>query len=181
MKRIVHLGIVTAIFCATALAQQDVVHFKKLQDFLPKTDLPEFTRGKPTGSTSAFMGMKTSEASVRYVKPPATDTTQEESIEIKISDMSLMPFAAWAMQYQQADFENETEEGYEKSTLIRKKYKGIEKAQTGDYQSCEINFSVGNRFNVTVSGNNFASTKTLMLLIDGMDLEGLEKLQPEPK
>ncbi|MEW6062140.1 MAG: hypothetical protein AB1600_09405 [Bacteroidota bacterium] len=164
------------LFVSAQEQQQKVVHFKKLQSFLPTTTLPGYMRGKPTGSTQKNMGFSSSEASVRYEK--ATDSTTY-SIEIKIVDMSLIPYAAWAMAYQQMDFENETEDGYEKSVTVAKKYKGIEKANTGDYESCSLNFAVGNRFHVEMEASGLDDVKILYSLVDAMDLDKLAKLTAE--
>lgn len=156
--------------------QQKAVHFKKIQTFLPTKAVDGYTRNKPTGSTQKNMGFSSSEASVRYEK--ATDSITY-SIEIKITDMSLLPYAAWAMAYQQMDFENETEDGYEKSVTVAKNYKGIEKASTGEYKSCSLNFAVGSRFHVEMEASGFDDVKTLYSLVASMDLEKLAKLTAE--
>ena len=171
------LSIVLALIiamCSVTIAQPKVVRFKQLQEFLPSKDIPGFKRNKATGSTQTAMGMTTSEAEVRYVKP-GTDSVQEQSIDIKISDMALMPFAAWAMMYQQQDFEKETEDGYEKTVWVKKLNKGIEKASTGDSKSCSLNFGVGNRFNVSFEASGFSDAKILTGLAEGMDLDKLSR------
>jgi hypothetical protein len=59
---------------------------------------------------------------VRYLK----DGKESQSIEVKIGDVSGIPFGAMAMSavtLGQADFENETEQGHEKSVTIAG-YKG---------------------------------------------------------
>jgi hypothetical protein len=156
--------------------QQKVVHFKKLQPFLPTNAIEGYTRNKPTGSTQKNMGFSASEARVQYEK--ATDTATF-SIEIKIVDMSLIPAATWAMIYQQMDLENETEDGYEKTVEVKKGMKGIEKAQTGDYKSCSLNFAVGNRFHVEMDASGIDDTKILYSLVNSMDLDKLAKLTAE--
>jgi len=156
--------------------QQKVVHFKKLQSFLPTKAIEGYTRSKPTGSTQKNMGFSSSEAEVRYEK--VTDSITY-SIEVKIVDMSLIPYGAWAMAYQQMDFENETEDGYEKTVTVAKNYKGIEKASTGEYKSCSLNFAVGNKFHVTMEANGLDDVKMLYSLVEAMDLEKLAKLTAE--
>jgi hypothetical protein len=170
--------VLTIAICSLSIAQPKIVHFKKLQALLPAKDIPGFKRNKPTGSTQSQMGMTTSEAAVRYVKA-GNDTVQEQSIEIKIGDMALMPFAAWAMMYQQQDYENETEEGYEKTLWVKKLYKGVEKSQTGDSKSCSLNFGVGNRFNVSIEAQGFSEAKALVDLAEDMDLDKLSKTDGE--
>lgn len=178
MKSIITIILVISVltFVSAQDQQQKVVHFKKLQSFLPTKAIEGYTRGKPTGSTQKNMGFSTSEAEVRYEK--ATDT-MTYSIEIKIVDMSLFPYAAWAMAYQQMDYENETEDGYEKTVTVAKNYKGMEKASTGDYKSCSLNFAVGNRFHVTMEASGLDDVKMLYSLVDAMDLEKLAKLTAE--
>lgn len=176
-------------------AQQKVVHFKKLQEFLPKITLSGFERKKPSGSTQTAMGMTTSEAKVRYVKTtPKKDgekmeedivpedvygTDLEESIEVTISDMTGVPFAAMAFALQQGDYEQETEEGYEKSVIFKKKYKGKETASTGEYKSCSLEFPIANRFLVKLQATNTDQVQLLHKLVEGMDVEKLEKTAPK--
>jgi hypothetical protein len=157
--------------------QQKVVHFKKLQTFLPSKEIDGFKKNNPTGSTTSSMGFSTSEAAIRFVK--ATDSS-EQSIEIKIMDMSLVPYGSWALVVQQTDIDNQTETGYEKTVTVKKKYKGIEKADSSDgSSSCSLNFAVDNRFHVEMDGNGFSDTKILYSLAETMDLKKLSKLIAE--
>ncbi len=178
MKMFLLSLILVIAICSVSIAQPKIVRFKQLQEFLPSKEIPGFKRNKAIGSTQTQMGMTTSEASVRYVKS-GTDTSQEQSIEIKISDMALMPFAAWAMMYQQQDYEKETEEGYEKTVWVKKLNKGIEKSSTGDSKSCGLDFGVGNRFNVSIEANGFSDAKVLLGLAESMDLDKLSKTDGE--
>jgi len=187
-------SILTLLFLATlvAPAQQKVVHFKTLQEFLPTMTLPGWERSKPRGSTQSALGLSTSEASVSYsgkrkekqeVEDEAGKKRTEEvevgtEITVKITDISLVPFAAMAFAFQQ-DFENETEDGYEKSVTIKKSFKGVEKAQKGDSKSCELNIQVANRFLVEIRGTGFDDVQLLHKLAESMDLAKLEKTTPE--
>lgn len=178
MKQIMITMLLLAIpLCAFAQNQQQkVVHFKKLKAFLPSQAIEGYTRSKPTGSTQKNMGFSASQVEVRYEKPTDSITY---TIEIKIVDMSLIPSATWAMVYQQMDFENETEDGYEKTVELKKGIKGIEKAQTGEYKSCSLNFAVGNRFHVELYANGIDDTKMLYSLVNSMDLDKLATLTAE--
>jgi hypothetical protein len=183
MNRLAMLTVVVAAFgmphAASAqipAAQQKVVHFKKLQEFLPAKDVAGFKRGKPSGQTSTAMGMATSEASVRYLK----DGKESQSIEVKIADVSGIPFGAMAMSavtLGQADFENETEQGHEKSVTIAG-YKGTEEVRRGSTSSCKLGLVVGGRFMVEVNGIGFSDPAALRALAEGMNLGGLEKVAP---
>ncbi|MGH2567779.1 MAG: hypothetical protein ACRDGA_05525, partial [Bacteroidota bacterium] len=136
MKTIAKLFFLLCALSLMAPAQQKVVHFKKLQEFLPSKELKGFKRGKPSGQTQTVMGMTVSEASVRY------ESTNEgegptPSIEVKITDVMGTPMGAMALSMQQmvqGEYENETEDGYEKSVTLKGDYKGLEKAQTGEYK-----------------------------------------------
>ena len=178
MKRHLLLLLGTALlFCSIAWPQQPKpAHFKKIQEFLPTKALSGFVRSKAIGSTQTTMGMTMSEASVRYVKAAIDDTVPEQNIAIKIQDMSAMPYAAWAMAYQQQDMDSETEDGYEKTVTVKNIYKGIEKARTGESKSCELNFGVGNRFNVSFDASNISDSKLIYELAKSMDLDKLSTL-----
>lgn len=170
-------------------AQQKAVHFKKLQAFLPTKAPAEFTRQKPTGQTQSALGMTTSEAKVTLtrsakdsVKNDETGEMEERSVtitlEVTISDVSLIPFAAAAYMMQTGDFENETEEGYEKSITV-KNFRGKETVtNTPDNKRCGIELFVGNRFLVKLQGESTSDVKLLYALLDQIDLAKLEKEQP---
>lgn len=181
MKSIAVLFLACLILAPAVQSQTKVVHFKKLQEFLPSTDMKGFERKKPTGQTQTAMGMTTSEAKVRYGSKPASENDTnyvEQSIEITLSDMAGMPFGNMAMMQYQQEFENETEDGYEKSVTLKGSYKGKESAHTGDSKSCELEFMVGTRFIFKLEGNGFSDAKILMKLVESVDLAKLEKLTP---
>jgi hypothetical protein len=171
MRKAIGIVMVAGVCCllaATALAQQKPVHFKQLQGFLPKIDIAGFTKGKPGGQTSTAMGMSTSEATLEYTKG-------EETIEVKISDMAGVPFAAvGASMMGMTEFENQTENGYEKSVKIQG-FPGTEKVETGEYKSAEISLVVANRFMVELKGNGMSDAAILRKLIDSMNLAELAK------
>ena len=177
MKTMLLLIITAVVSSSAVMAQAKVVHFKKLQECLPTKELTGLKRNKPTGTTQTSMGMSTSEAAVRYATEATEDTTpvQSRSIEIKIADMVMIPYALMAFGYQQ-DYENESEEGYQKSVLVLKKYKGMEEGKTGDSKSSKISFGVANRYIVTIDTYGFPDNKILYTLVDAMDLDKLEKL-----
>jgi hypothetical protein len=174
MRKTIALFLVLAAggsFLLGAQTGQKVVSFKKLQEFLPKVDLEGFKRLKPGGQTSTAMGMSTSEATLTYQK------SDEVSIEVKISDISGVPFAQMgASMIGMTEFENETETGYEKSVKIQG-FAGTEKADsTEDSQSCEVLLYVGNRFMVELRGTGTNNAALLHKLVDDMKLGDLSKL-----
>lgn len=177
-KGLISIALV-AFTAMTLSAQPKVVHFKKLQELLPTKDFPGVNkRNKPTGNTQTSMGMSTSEASVRYTTEykegaPAT-TEQQKSIEVKISDMVMVPYALMAFNWQQ-EVENESEEGYEKSVTVKNKYKGKEEGRTGESKSCKVQFGVAGRFLVEINADGYPDSKILYTVVDAMDLAKLEK------
>ena len=174
-KRIAFFLILSAgcFFLLTAQTTQKTVSFKKLQEFLPKIDLSGFNRLKPGGETSSAMGMATSEAHVTYEK----GGDDSISIEVKINDVAGIPFAQMgASMIGMTEFENETENGYEKSIKVQG-FPGTEKVDNSeDNKSTEIMLFVGNRFQVEIQGRGTSDATLLHKLLDDMKLGDLSKL-----
>ena len=172
MRKTIGFFMAAFLFCSLILigqAQQATVNFKDLQKFLPTVDIPGFTKGKPGGQTSSMMGMSTSEATLMYRK-------DDESIEVKISDMAGIPFASMGAAVMGAtEFENQTENGYEKSIKIQN-FGGTEKVETGEYKSAEINLFVGKRFVINLQAQGIGDPVLLHKLIESMNLGELAKL-----
>jgi len=74
MKSFVVLFLAFLILAPAAQSQTKVVHFKKLQEYLPSMEMKGFERKKPTGQTQTAMGMTSSEAKVRYVTQAPPDS-----------------------------------------------------------------------------------------------------------
>jgi hypothetical protein len=177
MKKTVALLLVLAVgglFLAAGQTQQKTVSFKRLQEFLPKIDLAGYTKGKPGGETSSAMGMSTSEAHVTYEKGGGDDSI---TIEVKINDTAGIPFAQMgAAMIGMTEFENETENGYEKSVKVQG-FPGTEKVDNSeDNKSAEIMLFVGNRFQVELQGRGTSDATLLHKLLDDMKLGDLSKL-----
>ena len=177
MRKTVSLLMILAlggILTAAAPAQSTTVHYKQLQQCLPKIDLPGFTKGKPQGETSSMLGMSTSEASLAYEKVVNENTTQ--TITVKISDTAGVPMAGIGLSMLgMTEFSNETENGYEKSVKIQG-FSGTEKVQKGEDPSAEINLVVANRFMVTLDASGTSDVALLKKLLDNMSLADLAKL-----
>ena len=172
MRKTIGFFMAAFLLCSLTVigqAEQATLNFKDLQKFLPTADIPGFTKGKPGGQTSSMMGMSTSEATLMYRKG-------DESIEVKISDMAGIPFASMGAAVMGAtEFENQTENGYEKSIKIQG-FGGTEKVETGEYKSAEINLFVANRFIINLQAREIGETALLYKLIEGMNLGELAKL-----
>jgi len=173
-KRVALFLILTAgcFFLLSAQTTQKTVSFKKLQEFLPKVDLSGFSRLKPGGETSSAMGMSTSEAHVTYEKG------DDISIEVKITDIAGVPMAQMGLSMMgMTEFENETENGYEKSVKVQG-FPGTEKVDNSeDNESCEVMLFVGNRFTVELEGRGTSDASLLHKLLEDMKLGDLSKLQ----
>jgi len=178
MRKTIGVVMILALSCilvSAQQAQQKVVSFKKLQEFLPKIDLANFTREKPAGETSSMMGMSTSEATVRYEGKSGGD--EAPSIEVKISDLAGVPFAQLGMSMiGGTEFENETESGYEKSVKIQG-FPGTERVETTeDSKQAHIQLLVGNRFMVELDASGTSDVTLLRKLVDSMNLGELAKV-----
>jgi hypothetical protein len=189
MKKLCLVLALVVLAGSISTAQVKAVHFKKLQEFLPAKEIKNFKRLKPSGTTQTNMGMSTSEAAVRYESTQVDTVTTSEgtvvappkSIEIKISDMLSMPYAAMAFQMQ-PESESETEESSQKTLMIKGKYKGQEEIQKGENnKSCKISFGVANRYIVNLELNGVDDAKILYDILDMINLDGLEKLTTETK
>ena len=174
-----------ALSVSTADAQVKTIHFKKLQECLPSKVYKGFEREKPGGRTQTAMGMSTSEATVEYLQPMKEDLKEGEEappqvgISIKIQDMVGMPYALMQFGMMQ-EYENETEDGYEKSVNVLDKYRGMETAQTGESKSIKTTFGVANRFLVEVEISHSNDAALMKEVLQSIDLTKLEKL-PDAK
>ena len=189
MKKMIAFVLLLAVgglFLAAAQTTQKPVGFKKLQEFLPKIDLDGFRRLKPGGSTSSAMGMSTSEAVVEYEQPMKENLKEGEepppqvSFTVKIQDMVGMPYAMMPYAWMQ-EFENESEDGYEKTVMVLGKYKGTEEGRTGESKSVKTTFGVANRYIVEVEVEHSDDGKLLADVVAAIDLAKLEKLTSEAK
>lgn len=168
------------IFTAITTAQEKVVHFKKLQEFLPKMEVQKFTRSKPSGSTQTVMGFTTSLAEVRYEENiPETDyETPQRSVSIKITDATLYQAALISYSFL-TDYESESESGYEKSYTVNGKYRGILRVSTGDYKEATLTFAVAQRFLIEVDADNTDDVNFVLSFVNDIKLEDLAILRAE--
>ncbi len=184
MNRLCIVFVALTIAVVSLTAQVKTVHFKKLQECFPAKPLVGFVQEKPTGSTQTSMGMSTSEVRVEYRAVPKDTTAQEQTepvirIELKISDMVMMPYALMQFSMQQ-DYENETEDSYEKSLKVAGKYPGREEIRKGESKSCRLMFAVANRFLVEAQADGTDDIKLLETALNAMDLARLENFATQP-
>jgi len=144
------------------------VDFRTLKEMLP-TSAAGMERTEATGEKNGAMGFSLSQAEGRYENADA-------SMEVGIVDtggvggMAMMGMAAWAM----SEVDKETATGYEKTTTIDGN-KAYEKYDTQG-QNGELNVLVGDRFIVSIKGNQVSMDQMKATLGD-LDLNKLAKME----
>lgn len=169
------------------------IHFKELQKCLPVKAPEGFTREKPKGQSVSTSGISSSNASVDFTarktekrlqtsddgKQDSVDTDVTWTASVEIVDFAGMGegMAASLQMIAGMQFENESDDGYEKSVTFNG-YKGIEKTHAQDEsRSCSLQLVVGDRFIVTANGNGFADVSILQALMTAADLKKLAALK----
>ncbi len=143
------------------------VDFRELKKLLPEK-VDGLTRQNASGERTSAFGINVSQAEGNYSNDAGA------SLDIKIIDMGslsgpvAMAAASWAM----ADFERETDTGFER-TLTYKGHKAYEKYDSGDNEY-QMNVLVADRFLIEINGYNI-DQKTGRQAIDQIDLGKLEK------
>ncbi len=163
-------------------AQQKSVHFKKIMEYLPASEIKGFERLKPTGSTQTVMNITSSEAQVTYSEklPENSEFSgSAKAISVKIVDATYNPYVEMQFTLLGENYESESQSGYEKFTRVNGKYPGKITVFSEEYKYCVIEFSVASRYLVTVRGEGFDDVKFLNDVIAATNLEGLSKLKPE--
>lgn len=153
-------------------APKALVDFRELKGLLPK-ELPGGFKGAVKGQKSGAFGMMVSEAEGTY-QPESGDG----SLTIKVSDISglgglgAMAHTAWAS----AEVDNESDDGYEKTTTIAG-FKAMEKYNNKGKDG-EIHILVDNRFVVEVRGSE-VKMEQIKAALGAVDLKKLSELKPK--
>lgn len=167
-----------------------VIHFKELQKFLPAAPPAGFIKGKPKGQTVTTSGISSSNASVEFTAQKSErqlitkDDGSQDSMDIEVTWSATVEITDYAgmgeavaaslMMMNGMEMDNETDEGYERSTTVLG-YKGMEKSYSADQsRSCSVQITVGNRFMVNTTGSGFSDASFLRGLLESMDLKKLE-------
>jgi hypothetical protein len=177
------IKIIVLVIMATfsILAQQKVVHFKKLQEFLPTSEIEGWKRIKPTGSTNTIAGMTTSMATVKYEQIPLSEneSTYPKHLEISITDVSFTPFVLMAFNMLQG-YESETESGYEKGITIKDKFKGkVEVTTESENKSIDLQLAIGERFLLSIHLDGSDELSFVEKIVNEMNLSSLIELKTE--
>lgn len=155
---------------------EEVVHFRKLQECLPTYTPEGFIREEPTGSTGTLLGIAASEAIVQYSKSVSDEDIELPTrIEVKISDNVFIPLTEIGMKFI-SDYENETEDGYEKTTTIQG-YRAIETVDDYDIPYCKLAILVENRFFVEVEGYYMIDIPMLKKIAESINFKKLKELK----
>jgi hypothetical protein len=128
----------------------DPVSFRDLQTAFPTVS--GWTMDKPKGERMT--------APVAFSQTEARYKNGDQEIEVKIVDSAFNQIlvAPWAM-FLTAGYEKETDDGYEKSTIVSG-HPGFEKWNTTRKEG-ELNIVVAKRFLVSVEGDQLADVKQL--------------------
>ena len=149
----------------------ETVDFRLLRDLLPE-DLEEFDRTDLSGERTGMGGFKISNAEAEY--RDEDDSSRRISITITdaggIGRMALLG-AAW-MQF---EVDKEDSNGYERTTEYEG-YPAFEKYRSGDRPRSELQMVVGERFFVSVEGQN-VEMDDLKDAVEDLDLDDLEDMK----
>lgn len=142
------------------------VSFRDLYAFFP--ELSGWEMGKPHGETMT-MPVSHSQASVDYRK--ADSALEVRIVDSAMSGMLLAPYAVLL----QSGYEKETEFVRERALKV-KGYPGWEKWEL-EATDGELMAVVGNRFLVTVEGNDIENSQVLHDVMQRIDLSKLETMK----
>lgn len=176
MKRLIFVFLL--LISPSLFSQNQVINFKKLQEFLPSGEVAGFKREKPTGSTQNTMGIGVSEASVVYNQINVPQDSEAVSFEIKIVDAVFNPYVVMQFTMLGENYSSESESGYEKFTKIAEKYPGKISVTTEGYKSCQYDFAVGNRILINLRCNGTINLAQLDSFIASMKLDALAEVKP---
>jgi hypothetical protein len=193
-----HLMFMIILMFTTILPAQNakpikVIPFKELQKILPEKGPEGFIREKPKGQSISSSGISSSSASVEFKiakmekqlqmlddgKQDSVDTEVTWTASVEIVDYAGMGegMAGALQMISGMDFNNETDEGFERSATFNG-YKGIEKSHSQENsRSCSLQLVVGERYIVTASGNGFADLSVLQEILNATDLKKLQALK----
>jgi hypothetical protein len=143
-------GMAAAMGGANGGKAADPVSFRDLQTAFPTVS--GWTMDKPKGERMS--------APVAFSQTEARYQNGDQRIEVKIVDSAFNQIlvAPWAM-FLTAGYERETEDGYEKSTIVAG-HPGFEK-WNATRKDGELNIVVAKRFLVSVEGNQLNDVKDL--------------------
>ena len=153
----------------SAMAQPQVVSFKKLQQFLPQDSLGKYLPDKPTGETSTMMGFSTSWARVNY-----RSTIDSSVLSTKITDLLNIPSYMSIVPSMNGDSVHSAPSGYEK--LVS--YRDLKVVETYDSVNHQVKLQTyyANRFLLEINGTGISNPSILYELLDKINFEGLKGL-----
>jgi hypothetical protein len=147
----------------------EAVDFRELKKLLPE-ELPGKKRVDASGEKTSSFGVNVSKAEAEY----SNDTG--ETINIEIVDMGSMKgiTAFTSMAWTMAEFDRETDSGYERTTTY-KNFKAFEEYDN-ESKHGEIQLMIAERFLVQVDGYDI-TMEDLKDALDRIDLKKLESLK----
>jgi hypothetical protein len=148
----------------------DPVDFRELKNLLPDA-LPGLKRTNATGERTAAMGMNISHAEADYQSEDGSQTMNFKLTDLgSISGMAAMTAYAWAF----ADFDRETETGYEKTSTISG-HKAFEQYDSADNNG-SLQILVSNRFLVEINGDG-VTMEAMKTAANKLNLGKLKKMK----
>lgn len=151
----------------------ETVDFRALRDLLPD-ELEAFDRTDISGEKTGMGGFKISRAEGEY----RDEDDSSRRITLQITDaggIGQMAFlgAAWT----QFEVDKESSDGYERTTEYEG-YPAYEKYRSGDRPRSELQMIVGERFFVSVEGQNVEMDE-LKDAVEEIDLDDLEAMRDD--
>ena len=151
----------------------ETVDFRMLRDLLPE-DLEEFDRTDISGERTGMGGFKISNAEAEY----RDEDDSARRLTVQITDAGGMGrMALLGAAWMQFEVDKESSEGYERTTEYEG-YPAYETYRSGDRPRAELQFVVGERFFVSVEGQN-VEMDDLKDAVDDLDLGDLEAMKDE--
>lgn len=165
MKTIIRVVAFAVLHFVTPVlfGQEEVMDFKELQEYLP-TSIPGYSPGEPGGSSMSTDGLTFSSADIEFLGP------ENQFLRITLLDYSgaaKMFEAATAMWTSGLSFEDDQSKV---STFeINDQIKGWEEFRKASREA-QIALGIGNRFFLTIEGNEQSGTTVVKEIANSMKL-----------
>jgi hypothetical protein len=157
---------IVLLFSISAIAQPQIVDFKKLQQFLPQDNFGNYLPEKPTGETSTMMGFSTSWAQVNY-----RSSIDSSTVSVKITDLLNIPSYMSTAPSTNGRIVHSTPVGYDETVM----YKGLKVTETYDSTSHQAKLETyfANRFLLEINVEDISDPNILYGLLNKINLDGL--------
>jgi hypothetical protein len=174
MRKVLILFWILITAAISVMAQSKVVDPAKLQQLLPKMEMPGFTRLPETSEINNSPFGRISRAEVKYVNDPQEVAT---TFVFSIEDLgeAMGPRNMAMAEVKQPEDSKDERGAYTKSVTIQGKYPGKEQGDAVS-KAYGMKILVADRFLLHLGAQN---PKTLYSFANSMNLEALEKMAKE--